>query len=607
MNFPQLSKFTHFSYDTETTGLQFWKDKMFGFSVSTPDGRDYYYDIRSNPRAREWIADEMKCYKGTVIGHSLKFDHHMSRESSIILPNDNLQDTMIRAALIDEHLFSYDLDNVGNKCIGVGKETDIYEELAQLFGGRATKNAQMKNLHRAPESMVAKYAKQDTRTTLDLYEWQKGEIDKQELHRVLDLENRLLPVLVDIEHHGVRVDLDRVERAIKTLRVKMRKMQKELDSTAGFAINPNPSGSIHKLFNPKQDKNGNWVANDGTILQNTAAGKASINADALKLMKHPAAAMILSLRQLDKTVGTFLEGHILGYHDNGIIHSNNNQCRSDNELGTGTGRLSMNSPALQQIPKRNKEIAKIVRACFIPDEGQTWGSLDYEQSDFRFFAHYTQSPPLIEAYDNDPTSDFHQMVGDLTGLPRSMDPDIKGNAKQLNLGLVFGMGQGKMAQEMGLPYETRYNEKWGKEYLLPGEEAIEIFETYHKMVPGVQEFLSKASSVARSRGHIISLMGRHMRFPKGQFVHKAGGYLFQSATAEAIKTQMVAVWELLKGTESRMLFSVHDEINGSLHDKKIIKEVRVIMEDFNAEKNFEVRVPMLVDAGHGVNWWQASK
>lgn len=607
MDFPQLSKFPCLALDSETTGLQFWKDKMFGFSLSTPDNHDYYYDIRSNPQAREWLADEIKHYKGKIIGHNIKYDCHFFRESGIFLPKGNLQDTMIRAALIDEHLFSYDLDSIGNKYIGVGKETSIYKKLARLFGGRATKNAQMKNLHRAPESLVAPYAKQDTRTTFDLYKWQKGEIDKQELHRVLDLENRLLPVLVDIEHHGVRVDLDRVERAIKTLRAKMRRKQKELNDTAGFVINPNPSGSIHKLFNPKQDKKGYWVANDGTILQNTPAGKASINADALKIMKHPAATMILSLRQLDKTVNTFLEGHILGYHDNGIIHSNNNQCRSDNELGTGTGRLSMNAPALQQIPKRNKETAKIVRACFIPDEGQIWGSLDYEQSDFRFFAHYTQSPPLIEAYNENPKADFHGMVAELTGLPRNIELDVKGNAKQLNLGLVFGMGQGKMAQEMGLPYETRFNEKWNKEYLLPGEEAIEIFDTYHKMIPGVKEFLNKASSVARSRGYIKSLMDRHMRFPQGQFVHKAGGYLFQSATAEAIKTQMIAVWELLKGTESRMLFSVHDEINGSLCNKKILKDIRVVMEDFNTEKNFKVRVPMLVDPGHGINWWEASK
>jgi len=610
MNFPDLSKFPFIAVDTETTGLHWWSDRVFGISISTPDGKDYYWDIRQTPNVIPWLNEELKRVK-LIIFANAKFDMHMLREIGIHVPEDKVDDVIIRAALIDEHLLAYNLDYLGKKYLGIGKTEDIWDELARMFGGRATRNVQAENLQRAPIEVVSKYAKQDTRVTLDLWVYQQPIIEEQELTKVHKLECDLIPALLDMEYRGVRINVSKVEQTIDEVTILIDNQQKDLNKMAGFAVNPNPSGSIHKLFEPKQDNEGTWIANDGTRLIKTGAGKASINADALKAMKHPAASKILSLRKLLKTRDTFLKGHMLGHHHNGIIHCNYNQTKSDNDLGTGTGRLSVNGPALQQIHKRDKAIASIVRALFLPDEDQQWNCRDWSQMDFRVAGHYVNAEALNKAYIDDPDADFHQMIADMTGLPRSPEAGRKGNAKQVNLGLLFGMGSGKLAAEMGLPYTHASFEKSGKtfNYLKPGPEAIEIFDNYHHKFPEFKVMLNKASSIAKSRGYIKTIMGRRLRFPGGNFTHKAGGVIFQGSAADALKAKIIEIYDFLKGTEGRLLLNVHDEYDSSVPkgDVKLDAGIKEIMEDFGPNSAIHFRVPIRCDGGVGPNWWVASR
>lgn len=607
---PIIEAFPYVAADLETTGLHFWEDKPFSMALSTPDGRDYYFDLRE-PQERAWVVDNLPKAR-TLVNHNLKFDIHFWKDMSINLEGVPLFDTMVAAALLDEHLLQYNLDFLGSKYCGLGKDTSIYEELAKIFGGKPTRSAQAPNFHKAPRSLMKKYACQDTRAALTLMEYQQGEMTRQELWKVMDLEMRLLPVLMEMEHGGVRVDLDAAESAVKSITEDVMRKQEKLNRLAGFDINPNPSGSIHKLFEPKQDKNGQWVLVDGTIAEKTDAGKASIDADCLRRMKHPAAKMILDLRTLLKTRDTFLKGHILGHHHNGIVHANFNQTKSDNELGTGTGRLSCNDPALQQIHKRNKDIAKVVRAVFIPDPGQDWDCHDWSQMDFRVFAHYAANPKILAMYAEDPDTDFHQMVADMTGLPRTMTPGIKGNAKQINLGLVFGMGEGKLAQEMGLPHTVRWDERRKKEWIEPGEEALAVFAQYHENVPGIKSLLQKASSVAKSRGFVKTIMGRRIRFPGKQFTHKAGGLIFQGSAADALKVKLVEVHNYLKGTNARLLINVHDEFDSSrpkgAEGDRISKDISEIVECFDGVRcPIKFDVPIRSSFGVGPNWWIASR
>lgn len=604
----ELSKYDVVALDTETTGLQFWKDRAYALVYATPDGKADCLDLRK-PEVLAWARREIPKIR-CVVGHNLKFDAHFLRELGISIMGSAMRDTMVAAALIDEHLPSYSLDFVGKKYVGVGKATETYQRLSVMFGGKATREAQMMNLVKAPWEVVREYAIPDATTTLKLWQWQEKEIYAQELGLVWNIEMRLLNVLVDVERRGVRVDVDAAEKAVREISDIVRREQKVLNDLAGFEVNPNPSKTIAQLFKPEKDEGGRWKLIDGTYADTTEGGAPSINADVLRRMQHPAAAMILKLRQLTKTRDTFLLGHILGHHQDGIIHANFNQTKSDNDLGTGTGRLSCNAPALQQIHKRNKEVAQIVRAVFVPDEEQEWHCHDWAQMDFRVFAHYVQNPKIFKMYRDNPDSDFHQMVSDMTGLPRSPTAGIRGNAKQINLGLIFGMGEGKLAQEMGLPYTTE-TDKTGREWMRAGDEAKDVFRKYHEAVPGVKDLLSLASTRAKSRGFVRTALGRRIRFPGGQFTHKAGGLIFQGSAADALKVKLVEVHEALQGTEARLMLNVHDEFDVSApvgSRDTIGTRVQKVIRQFDGEGTpIKFDVPIMSDLGIGPNWWEASK
>jgi hypothetical protein len=255
--------------------------------------------------------------------------------------------------------------------------------------------------------------------TLRLWEHQQDIIDKVDMHKVCALEKDVMYVIQDMEQQGVRIDVSRAEKAMTDLTIIIDRDQKELNRVAGFKINPNPSQTIHDLFKPvyaSQKKC--WITNDGTRLSSTPKGKAKIDSQALREMKHPAAGMILKLRKMMKCRDTFIRNHVLANLKEDRVYPTINQIHSD-EGGTVTGRLSMMRPALQQIPSRDKEILKIMRPLFIPDEGHDWYCADYSQADCRAFVHYTQTPPLIEAYAKDKYSDFHSLTAEITGIPRN--------------------------------------------------------------------------------------------------------------------------------------------------------------------------------------------
>lgn len=606
MPYPRIEGKT-IALDTETTGLKWWEDVIFGVAIATDEG-EWYWDVRREPKIWAWLSRNLNT-TAKIVGHNIKFDCLFMKKAGCEPWGEKLYDTMIQGALINEHEFSYDLDSLGHKYVGAGKDVAVYAELAELFGGPPTKHAQAPNLHKAPHGLVGRYAKQDVRTTLALFKWQMDEIERQDLFRVVDLERRLLPIVINMEWEGVRVDVGRAEQAVEVVSAEIITKQKRLDELAGFPVNPNPSGSIHRLFAPRQDASGQWRCSDGTPIGSTPAGKPSLNADALRRIKLPAAELVLDIRQLIRMKDVFLLGHVLSYQVDGLIHCNMNQTKGDSEHGTGTGRFSIDTPALQQIPKRNKLIAKVVRSVFIPDKDHHWLCADYSQFEFRWFAHFAKNLQLIDAYNKDPDIDFHGLTAKLTGLPRVKTPEIKGNAKQINLGLVFGMGEGRMASEMGLPYTVEFDEQRGKEWLKAGPEAKALFSKYHQAIPGIKGYLERASAVARDRGFVVSVGGRHIRFPGGFFTHKAGGIILQASAADALKQKMIETYNGLAAMPIRLMLSVHDELNfssyiGYTHDVEAVKE---IMEDFGPKSAYPMRVPVRTDPKTGDNWWEASK
>jgi len=607
--FPALRKFEYFAYDTETTGLNWPVDQMFSFSISTPDGKDYYYDIRETPKAKEWLSDQCDSYGGTIICHNASFDYRMSSSAGIRLPISRLDDTVIRACNINEHLPSYELNFLCKKYLGIGKDSTLYEELAGIFGGLPTRNVQIGRIKDAPIEVAGKYAKTDTRRTLQLWEWQEEEIRNQKIEDVIEFERELMPTFIRAEIRGIQVDLNYAEQAMDQLTPVINENQEKLNAIFNTEVNVNSSPQIKKLFNPVQNIDGSWSTGSGHSIGTTPKGGPSLGADILRGMDHPGAQLILEIRSLLKTRDTFLAKHVLEHSHNGRVFPNINQSKGE-DGGTGTGRLSYTNPAMQQIPSRNKRVAKIVKPCFLPDKGHIWVDADMASFEVRVFAHLVKNKEIINAYHNDPTLDFHQLVSDLTNLVRNATYSGQPNAKQLNLSMIFNSGNGAIADKMGMPWEWKTFLPKNKPdkpenyitYKKAGPEATKIINRYHKRLPGIKKLAEGCKDVALKRGYVHTFTGRRLRFPGGYKSYKASGLLIQATAADLNKENWKIIEEQL-GDEGHLILNTHDSYGLSLPEEKWKSAFGRVKSEIEKDR---IRVPLILElSGSGQNWWRA--
>ena len=407
------------------------------------------------------------------------------------------------------------------------------------------------------------------------------------------------------------VDLEAAHASIPVLDAQEHSLQKEVDEVVGKPFNVNSTPQIRDFFKPEAVNRFQWRLIDGTLVGPTKSGKGpSLGQEALRQIQHPLAAKILALRKCIKLRDTFVRGHVIGSADgDGYVHTQFNQTRNDADAGTVTGRLSSTDPALQQITKRDKINASILRSMFLPDKGDEWLCEDYSQVDFRCGAHLQDDPSVIAAYRADPSLDYHQIVSDMTGIPRNPPYAGAPNTKQINLGLSFGAGAGKLAFMMNMPYEIK--EYKGKMAYLPGPEASAVFELYHKRLPAVKTFMKKAENVARQTGYVRTQLGRRLRFPRGLGAHKAAGLLYQAYAADLHKYGLVAVDRTIRSKQlpARLMMSCHDEIGVSTQrDPEVANLIRAAYTNFNSEDSpIRMNVPITASAEFGANWFEASK
>jgi DNA polymerase I-like protein with 3'-5' exonuclease and polymerase domains len=487
---------------------------------------------------------------------------------------------------VDDHQKSYHLEELCQSHFGLRKEDKaLLEWLAAKFGGEPTRKAQMKHIVHAPRDMVAYYGIGDVKCVEMLYNRQMEEYTQQDLWKVSELERKTTRALWWTERIGVPIDMERLEKSEKGLKRMWVKVQEEINNLVGRPTNVKSNKDLLYAFDHL-----------GLECAMSASGNGKFDKDTLKAIDHPLCKQILKLRSIRVMIETFIDTIRSHAHDDGRIHCNLNQTKTE-DYGVKTGRLSASDPNLQQIPKRNDEFASLIRSLFVAVSGMKWFRADWSQFEFRMFAHYTKSPALIEKFKQDKTIDYHQAVADLTGLIR--DP----HAKQLNLGLVFGMGEGLMAMKCGLPY--RIEIVYGKEVKRAGDEAKKIFNTYHQTLPEVRQMLLTAERKAKAVGFVRTLFGRKLRFPNRYGCHKAAGYVFQGSSADMMKKKCCELVEASYGTDVQFMLPVHDEFNllGPIDAENEIKEVMAsILEDCP-----EMRVPVYADIGMGDDWWQATK
>ncbi len=620
------------SGDTETTGLTWWRDRVFGISLSWREDNNelssWYGDLRE-PGTIKWLKDHLPRVK-LWANHNLKFDYHMLRESGIKVPTDRIACTMVRECILDEDQYNYGLDDVAYRRLGERKVSDIWPVLAEMFGGKPDRETQILNLHRAPKEIVAHYANIDSALALKIFENQQVDIVAEELQRIDLLERELLGAVIGMEHVGVRVDLSRAEQSVGDLDKMVKQSQRHLDKLAGKAINVNSAPQVKALLGVHKADDGTWRTKDGVLLEPTESGNSgSLKTEKLYQSSLPEAALVADVRAMIKARDVFLKKYILQMSHQGYIHANINQTRTEEGDGTYTGRFSITDPALQQIHKRNKKMAAVVRACFIPDSDCEWGCYDWSQKDFRVFAHYVNDKTINAIYADNPAADFHRVTADITGLPRDRDQKTGGaNSKQMNLGLIFGMSAGRMAKEMNLPYTMRGRCHCGYSssqrncpncgslvelFYEAGPEAKSLFGKYHRAIPGANTLKQTVSSVAKSRGYIKTQLGRRLRFPNPNYAYKAAGILFQGQAAESMKVKIVTLARMLRSEpDASLRLVVHDEYDFYMRlgrNKELDQAIKAELERFDGTGDYPLkyRVPILSDFGLGPNWYEASK
>ena len=596
--YPDLRSYDEIAIDLETrdpdlkskgSGAVIGNGEVVGIAVAVP-GRKFYFPIAhgSGPnmdrkRTLEWFKD-ICASPALKIFHNAMYDVCWIRSLGIKI-NGLIVDTMIAASLVDENRFQYSLNALSWDYLGHGKSEGALNEEAKSRG--LDPKADMWQL---PAMYVGAYAEKDAELTLELWQIMKKEIIHQDIESIFNLETDLFPCLIDMKFKGVRIDIEGAHKLKQQLSKQEEILLLEVQKETGIEPQIWAARSIAKIFDKL----------DLTYARTEKTNAPSFTKNELQEHKHPVVQKIAKARELNKAHTTFIDT-IIRYEHKGRIHADINQIRSD-QGGTVTGRFSYSNPNLQQLPARNKELGPMIRSLFLPEEGCTWGCFDYSQQEPRLVAHYAslyKFPSVyevIEEYNNDSSTDFHQMVAEMAEIPRSQ-------AKTINLGLFYGMGKTKLQAELGVSKDK----------------ASELFEQYHAKVPFVKQLINAASNRAQERGQIRTLLGRLCRFPlwepnsfgmhkamshedalrehgpgiKRAYTYKALNKLIQGSAADMTKKAMVDLYK--EGIIAHI--QIHDELDLSVESPEHAEKIIDIME--NAVK---LEVPNKVDYESGETW-----
>lgn len=645
-HFPNLAAAKLLSFDVETKETDFdhgpgWArghGHIVGIGIGADDGYGnmgkWYFPVRHEVEP-QFNLDPMAVFnfaRDTLertpripkVGANLTYDIGWLTEENIRVQGD-LYDVQFAEALLDEDS-EVKLGALGVKYLHENKTSDLmYQWQAQAYGGAAN-DRQRANIYRTSPRLVGHYGEGDVDLPLRVLRQQWPLLEAEGLLDVYRMECDLIYLMVMMRKKGVSIDVPAAERLYAQLGLDLMKFNRVLQDQLGFAVNVNSGAEVAKAFDAV-----------GEHYPKTPGGAPSFTKEFLKSVDHPIARQVIEIRMIQKMRDTFIRSYLLERHTNGKIHGTFNQLRGDGD-GTKVGRFSGSNPNLQNIPVRpgfteepllNKKhalydpnyvaLGKRIRGIFVPDTGHiAWEKNDFSQIQYRYLVHYAVGPGSDEVraeYCTNPKTDYHDItqktVERVTGLFIERKP-----IKNINFGLLFGMGEPKLARQIGVDKEK----------------AKLTFNAYHAGAPYVKATTQLYADMSNRHGEIVSLLGRKSRFnlwepirqgreerqialPYDRAISQYGSRIQRAYGHKALNRQLQmgegdhmkrGMWRCWKEGVFDVIgvprITVHDELGFSVEDDSPQTQEAYAYMHHVLENAVPLRIPVLVDHGRGLNW-----
>jgi DNA polymerase I len=583
--------------DTETSALDAMRADLTGVSLALGPNDACYIPLAHG--GTDMFAEAPEQVPGPValgmlkpllesdavlkVGQNVKYDINVfARHGIVMAPVD---DTMIVSFCLD----------AGRQEEGIGGGHGM-DELSERHLGHKTltfkdicgSGKKAIPFGEVPLDRATRYAAEDADVTWRLHRLLKPRLADEGGTRIYQRVDRpLIPVVAQMERHGIKVDRERLAHLSSEFAEAVRGIECEIYGACGqeFTIgSPKQLGDI--LFDKmgykggKKGKSGQY-STDQSVLEGLAAQGAEV------------ATKVLEWRQLTKLRSTYTEALQAAINPaTGRVHT------SYSLVGAQTGRLSSNDPNLQNIPIRT-EIGRQIRDCFVPEPGNVLLSADYSQIELRLAAHMADVPPLKEAFAAG--EDIHSRTAmEMFG---TVDRDTRGRAKTINFAILYGISRWGLGQRLGVP----------------AEDAQLMIDRYFERFPGIQRYIVHTLETVRERGYSETLFGRKTWFPRINSKHQAErqgseraaiNAPIQGTSADIIKRAMARMMPaLIKAglPNVRMLLQVHDELvfeSPEADAELAVPVIRQVMAEAAAPA-VRLDVPLGVDIGFGRSWGAA--
>ncbi len=591
----QLKSCTQFTFDLETTDVDPMKAEIVGLSFCWKEGEAYYVptvSAKAQTRVDLFTAEKFRGLPLQLVlgrlapvlqderikksGQNVKYDLLVLSRAGVEVQGVDF-DTMIASYVVNPSLRQHNLDALAltyfnyqkiptKELIGAGKKQITMAEV--------------------PIEEVSRYACEDADYTQRLRRVLEPMLIQYDLKKLFDeVEMPLVQVLMEMERNGVSLDVPLLEKMSRELSQRLDELIENIYRLAGQRFNINSTKQLadilfKKLGLPVQKKTKTGPSTDVDVLEELAK-------------QHQLPRELLEYRQLSKLKSTYVDAlPRLINPETGRVHTSYNQTVA------ATGRLSSSDPNLQNIPIRT-EIGRKIREAFIPaDDRHVILDADYSQIELRIMAHLSQDPMLIKAFQEG--KDIHRETAALVFKvsPDEVTDEMRRRAKEVNFGIMYGMGAYGLASRLEIPQE----------------EAEMFIINYFASYPKIQEFMMQTQEFARKNGYVTTLLNRRRYLPDihsdnrrvREFAERnAINTPIQGTAADLIKVAMINIHRRMKAEAlaAKMIIQVHDELVFEVPVDEVDRMKALVREEM--EQAIELSVPIKVDIGVGRNWLEA--